>query len=988
MPRYAHLYLPLVLALSSVVGCGSCGDDEDPKGRSQTAPPPTSATLVDQRGELQTNTASNFDVPVMAQQHLVVDLTSEAFDPVVEIALPGGQTLVNDDHEGNRQRSHLGVVAPQAGIMKITVRANGSGAGAFHLVVSKEDNTTGSTLLTAGAQREATLNGNALPDGRFQERLLVAGADAGPMELRIEASGETVPLAIVLDPQGRALTASASGVYPIVHPGTHRVQLISPEPGKEAGYRISIRSAAATAAPRLARDHHQFPTTTASTAIELGANLRGEISDSDPALPSGEHADVYSLNGAANQRIHVELRSTSDLDPYLMLLGPTGQYWENDDAGGGTDSVLDVTLPTAGTYKIVATAYRATMTGSYELKVDHGATSPMPNTATANTTAVVNATTRSGELGAGDATLPSGEFFDRYNFAWPAGARIQLRATSSAFDTYLIVRSPSGQDQQNDDENSSQGTNAGLVYTASEAGAYTVLVTSYESGETGAYELNVTPAGQAAAGQGAAGQAGSGATPTPNTGAAEEGTTAGTLAAGDSTRGTGQFVDTHTMQFTAGQSVNLELHASFDTVLTVRSPSGRTYENDDAPGMGTDSAVSFVAEAGDHQVTVSSYSAGETGAYRLVQRSAQPTPHQDAAPAAGPSVRGTLAQGDRRLESGEFTDTYQRTFQPGEAVQVRLESSAFDPYLIVRSPGGHQSDNDDFNSSTRNAGIDIPSAEAGSYSIQVTSYQPGETGPYELRFGAGQAAPGINPSGDGPQVYGLFAGITDYPGSHQDLPECANDAIKLAETLREHNLMTEANQVVLTDAQATTGNLRSAMQRLSSQIGPEDIFVFFYSGHGGQTERSTDSREIDGKDEYLVMHDDPILDNDMGELFNGIQARVAVLTLDACFSGGFAKDVITRPGRVGLFSSEEDVLSAVASQFQAGGYLSHFMRTAVGGAADRAPQDQVLTVGELTHYLYTQFGQHATDVELQGAYQHLVVDRGAVGVDQVLWAYR
>ena len=126
----------------------------------------------------------------------------------------------------------------------------------------------------------------------------------------------------------------------------------------------------------------------------------------------------------------------------------------------------------------------------------------------------------------------------------------------------------------------------------------------------------------------------------------------------------------------------------------------------------------------------------------------------------------------------------------------------------------------------------------------------------------------------------------------------------------------------------------------------------------------------------------------MGRLFDGIHARLAVLSLDSCFAGGFAKDVVTRPGRVGLFSSEEDVLSAVAGQFQAGGYLSHFLRTAFQGAADAAPNDGVLTVGELTHYLHRQFAQHAADVEMQGAYQHLVVDRGAVTVDQVLWSYR
>ncbi|NIR99882.1 MAG: hypothetical protein GWN99_02225, partial [Gemmatimonadetes bacterium] len=59
------------------------------------------------------------------------------------------------------------------------------------------------------------------------------------------------------------------------------------------------------------------------------------------------------------------------------------------------------------------------------------------------------------------------------------------------------------------------------------------------------------------------------------------------------------------------------------------------------------------------------------------------------------------------------------------------------------------------------------------------------------------------------------------------------------------------------------------------------------------------------------------------------------VVLDACFSGGFAKDVISAPGRMGLFSSEEDVTSSVAAKFRAGGYLAVFLADAVGdGLAD------------------------------------------------------
>lgn len=349
-------------------------------------------------------------------------------------------------------------------------------------------------------------------------------------------------------------------------------------------------------------------------------------------------------------------------------------------------------------------------------------------------------------------------------------------------------------------------------------------------------------------------------------------------------------------------------------------------------------------------------------------------------------MRGTLAAGDTQLSSGEFADQHELTFTPGESIQLRLTSTAFDPYMIVRTPSGRQQDNDDLTSSTRDAGIDIPVAEAGTYTVTVTSYRAGETGAYTLSVGRGAGVP--RPGGDGGSVFGLFAGISDYPAGTNDLPECANDAIKLAEALRENNLLTADHQVLLTDAQATVGNIRSAMQRMASQVGPQDIFVFFYSGHGGQTGSTTDARELDGTDEYLAVYDGQLVDDELGRLFDGIRARISVVAIDACFSGGLAKDIITRPGRMGLFSSEEDVVSAVATQFQAGGYLSYFMRTAVAGEADADPHDRVLTAGELSHYVYTQFGAHARDINLASAYQHLVVDRGAVRVDQVLWSYR
>ncbi|HAK56279.1 MAG: hypothetical protein QF463_05330 [Vicinamibacterales bacterium] len=59
-------------------------------------------------------------------------------------------------------------------------------------------------------------------------------------------------------------------------------------------------------------------------------------------------------------------------DPYLILLGPSGNVIAtNDDGGDGEDAwIRDLRLPTSGTYTIEATAYRKRQLGKYHLRVD------------------------------------------------------------------------------------------------------------------------------------------------------------------------------------------------------------------------------------------------------------------------------------------------------------------------------------------------------------------------------------------------------------------------------------------------------------------------------------------------------------------------------------------------------------------------------------------------------------------------------------------
>jgi serine/threonine protein kinase len=97
--------------------------------------------------------------------------------------------------------------------------------------------------------------------------------------------------------------------------------------------------------------------------------------------------------------------------------------------------------------------------------------------------------------------------------------------------------------------------------------------------------------------------------------------------------------------------------------------------------------------------------------------------------AEGPiSWSGELSSSDR-LEGSRYYDTYAFEAVPGQRFTVELSSSAFDPILRLGTPSGHSMENDDSGFSL-NSRIDVPSAEAGTYTVHVTTFDSAASGAY------------------------------------------------------------------------------------------------------------------------------------------------------------------------------------------------------------------------------------------------------------------
>ena len=97
--------------------------------------------------------------------------------------------------------------------------------------------------------------------------------------------------------------------------------------------------------------------------------------------------------------------------------------------------------------------------------------------------------TETGDLATGDLTLTGGELQDSYSVRAKAGQWIKVDLTSVDFDPYLILRTPGGQQSENDDATEGDTHRSQVIYQVAESGQFSIIATTYESGEKGAYTL-------------------------------------------------------------------------------------------------------------------------------------------------------------------------------------------------------------------------------------------------------------------------------------------------------------------------------------------------------------------------------------------------------------------------------------------------------------------------------------------------------------------
>ncbi|MDY7022074.1 MAG: trypsin-like peptidase domain-containing protein [Cyanobacteriota bacterium] len=197
------------------------------------------------------------------------------------------------------------------------------------------------------------------------------------------------------------------------------------------------------------------------------------------------------------------------------------------------------------------------------------------------------------------------------------------------------------------------------------------------------------------------------------------------------------YYDIYSFEGEAGQQIAIEMSSQdLDSYLILLNSDGSELAQDDDSGGDKNAQILVTLPAdGEYTFLANSYEAGESGDYRLRLRAARDSLSPgDRSSQLILEERGRLDNSDPVLPSdGSRYDEYVFDGEAGQSVTIRLESSEFDPYLAVFSPNGQLvGENDDANSSEKNAALTFTLPVTGRYRVVVNAYDSTGQGDYLL----------------------------------------------------------------------------------------------------------------------------------------------------------------------------------------------------------------------------------------------------------------
>ncbi len=221
-------------------------------------------------------------------------------------------------------------------------------------------------------------------------------------------------------------------------------------------------------------------------------------------------------------------------------------------------------------------------------------------------------------------------------------------------------------------------------------------------------------------------------------------------------------------------------------------------------------------------------------------------------------------------------------------------------------------------------------------------------------------------------LYVMAVGINKYQNSAYDLNYAQADAKSFIDKVVEQNkgIYKAIHPVEIYDDQATRANILKGFRSIIAKAKAEDVFVFYYAGHGSINEEKgdgfylvpTDVTKLYGDPEQLAKK--AISDEELKNHLTLVKAQKQIVLMDACHSGAALANMKVRAGGadekaiVTLARSSGTVWMAssgtkqFATEFEVlkHGTFTYALLEALDGKADLG-QDGQVTVSEIKLYM-------------------------------------
>jgi len=218
----------------------------------------------------------------------------------------------------------------------------------------------------------------------------------------------------------------------------------------------------------------------------------------------------------------------------------------------------------------------------------------------------------------------------------------------------------------------------------------------------------------------------------------------------------------------------------------------------------------------------------------------------------------------------------------------------------------------------------------------------------------------------------IFAvGINEYKNNKLNLNYARPDAQSFSKVIDEKSahLFKEMQLYTLYDKDATRQNILNKLDELSTKIHQEDVFIFYYAGHGSMV----DDKFFFIPTESIRLYDESSLQKEaieasiLQEKLRNIKALKQLIVMDACQSGGSVELLATRGAgeekaiaQLSRSAGIHVMASAGSEQFATEftelghGLFTYVLIRALQGEADGAPRDGKVTIYELKSYIDDQ----------------------------------